>query len=274
MSQLECDVLVIGTGIAGLTAAIKLAESKVHIVLVTREAEPEVTNSMWAQGGIIYSKPLWDEASLFRSDIMKASAGTSNEEAINVLIERSSKILEEILLEKAQTDFTKKDDQLALTKEAAHSTKRIIYKNDCTGKSIQISMLNYLKSLENVEILTSHTAIDLITPAHHGINLQQRYEEHKVVGAFLFDQKREDVKKVMAKKTILATGGIGALYLHNSNTSGARGDGHAMAKRAGAILSNMEFVQFHPTSFYSGAFHRRFFGNYKRRRGNFNQFKW
>jgi L-aspartate oxidase len=258
VSQLECDVLVIGTGIAGLTAAIKLAESKVHIVLVTREAEPEVTNSMWAQGGIIYSKPLWDEASLFRSDIMKASAGTSNEEAINVLIERSSKILEEILLEKAQTDFTKKDDQLALTKEAAHSTKRIIYKNDCTGKSIQISMLNYLKSLENVEILTSHTAIDLITPAHHGINLQQRYEEHKVVGAFLFDQKREDVKKVMAKKTILATGGIGALYLHNSNTSGARGDGHAMAKRAGAILSNMEFVQFHPTSFYSGAFHRRF----------------
>lgn len=258
MAIRECDVLVIGTGVAGLTSAIKLAEKNLNIVLATREAEPETANTLWAQGGIVYSKPNWDEAGSLRSDIQKASAGTSNEDAITVLVEKSARILEEILIEKANTDFTKNGEQLLLTKEAAHSCERIIYKDDCTGKSIQISLLNYLKSFSNVEILASHTAIDLITPGHHGVSLKQRYEDHKVVGAYVYDQKNEEVKKIMAKKTILATGGIGALYLHNSNTSGARGDGHAMAKRAGAMLSNMEFIQFHPTTFYSGAYHRRF----------------
>ncbi len=259
MSSLHrCDVLIVGTGIAGLTSALKLAEKNLEITLVTREKDPQTTNTNWAQGGIIYSKPEWDEAEALRRDIQKASCGTSNDQAITILIEKSAKVLEEILLKKVKTDFTKEKDQLAFTKEAAHSSERIIYKNDCTGKSIQISLLNYLKQLSNVTILSSHTAIDLITPSHHGVNLKQRYEEHKIVGAYLYDQNDDVVKKVMAKKTILATGGIGALYLHNSNTSGARGDGHAMAKRAGAMLSNMEFIQFHPTTFYSGAYHRRF----------------
>ncbi len=257
MNKNNCDVLILGTGIAGLTAAIKLCKSH-NVVLVTRESDPNTTNTYWAQGGIIYSKPEWDESSVFASDIQKASSNTSNEQAIDVLIERSSKILEEILIKKAQTDFNKKNDTFEFTKEAAHSNERIIYKNDCTGKSIQISLLNYLKSQPNVTILSKHTAIDLITPAHHGVDLKQRYEEHQVVGAYVFDQETKKVKKLMAKKTILATGGIGALYLHNSNTTAARGDGHAMAKRAGAIISNMEFVQFHPTTFYSGAYHRRF----------------
>jgi L-aspartate oxidase len=258
MAIRECDVLIIGTGVAGLTSAIKLAEENLNIILATRESEPESSNTMWAQGGIIYSKPQWDEAKLLRSDIQKASAGTSSEEAITIILEKSSKVLEEILLEKAKTDFTMKGETLSFTKEAAHSCERIIHKDDCTGKSIQISLLNYLKNFSNVEILSAHTAIDLITPGHHGVSLKQRYEDHKVVGAYIYDQRKEEVKKIMAKKTILATGGIGALYLHNSNTAGSRGDGHAMAKRAGAMLSNMEFIQFHPTTFYSGAYHRRF----------------
>jgi L-aspartate oxidase len=261
MPHKDCDVLIIGTGVAGLTAAIKLAEAGKDIILATREKEPKVSNTNWAQGGVIYSKPEWDSAELLKKDIQKASAGTSNDEAIELLVSRSSDILDEILLQKVKTDFTKKGDELSRTMEAAHSTERIIHKDDCTGKSIQISLLNYLNNKErfpNVKILCAHTAIDLITPGHHGINLQQRYEDHKVVGAYLFDQETELVKKVMAKKTILATGGIGALYLHNSNTSGSRGDGHAMARRAGAIVSNMEFIQFHPTTFYSGAYHRRF----------------
>jgi L-aspartate oxidase len=261
MSHKGCDVLIIGTGVAGLTAAIKLAEAGKNIILATREKEPKISNTNWAQGGIIYSKPEWDDSELLKKDIQKASAGTSNDEAIELLVRRSSSILDEILLQKVKTDFTKKGEELSRTMEAAHSTERIIHKDDCTGKSIQISLLNYLNDknrFSNVEILSAHTAIDLITPGHHGVTLQQRYEDHKVVGAYLFDQKTETVKKVMAKKTILATGGIGALYLHNSNTSGSRGDGHAMARRAGAIVSNMEFIQFHPTTFYSGAYHRRF----------------
>ena len=259
MSNLNFDVIIIGTGIAGLTSAIKLAEGGVQVALITREKKPEITNTMWAQGGIIYSKENWDKASTFKQDIQSASANTSYEKALDFFVNKSSSILEEMLIEKAQTDFSKNEDgELSFTVEAAHSSARIIHKEDWTGKAIQISLLNYINTLKNIQIFTEHTAIDLITPGHHGVKMQQRYEEHKVIGAYVFDQKNNQVKKIMAKKTVLATGGIGALYLHNSNTSASRGDGHAMAKRAGAYLSNMEFIQFHPTTFYSGAYHRRF----------------
>lgn len=258
MSKAQFDVLVIGSGIAGLSSAIKLAEAGINLGIVTREDRPEATNTYWAQGGIIYAK---NDDKLVE-DIQHASSKTANLLAANVLNERSADILEELLLNKAETNFNKDEDgNLSFTKEAAHSKSRIIYKGDYTGKEIQISLLNYLdnkKRFPNVTFLTSHTAIDLITPGHHGVTIQQRYEDHKVIGAYLFDQKTEEVKKVIAKKTILATGGIGALYLHNSNTRGARGDGHAMANRAGAYLSNMEFIQFHPTTFFSGSGHRRF----------------
>src|SRR5690606_7980399 len=105
---------------------------------------------------------------------------------------------------------------------------------------------------------TSHTAIDLITPNHHGVAITQRYEENQVLGAYVFDQINGKVRKILSKTTILATGGIGALYLHHSNAEGARGDGHAMAYRAGAYVTNMEFIQFHPTTFYDRSSHRRF----------------
>ena len=258
MSSYQYDILVIGSGIAGLSAAIKLAESNLKIAIVTREKRPEITNTHWAQGGIIYAK---DDTELIE-DINKASAYTANLDAAQILSDRSAEILEEILLKKAETDFNKNENgELLYTKEAAHSKSRIIYKGDYTGREIQISLLNYLDNKQrfpNVEFLTKHTAIDLITPNHHGISIHQRYESHKVLGAYILDQESETVKKVMAKKTILATGGISALYLHNSNTGGSRGDGHAMANRAGAYISNMEFIQFHPTTFFSENVHRRF----------------
>lgn len=261
MSENSCDILIIGTGIAGLTSALKLGEAGFRVKLVTREEAPENSNTDLAQGGVIFSKEGWDNPETFKKDIQAASVNTSNEEAIDILISRGSEILEEILLEKVKTDFSFEDGELSLTKEAAHSVARIIHKDDYTGKSIQISLLNYLNDKDrfpNIEFLTGHTAIDLITPEHHGVTIHQRYEEQQIIGAYVLDQKKNNVKKIMAKKVILATGGIGALYLHNSNSPGSRGDGHAMAKRAGAMLSNMEFIQFHPTTFYAGAYHRRF----------------
>jgi L-aspartate oxidase len=262
MKDFNTDVLIIGTGISGLSAAIKLAEKKLNVTIVTRERKPEITNTFWAQGGIIYSpKDLNDQEDLCH-DILKASAYTSNPEAAKILTSRSAEIIEEILIHKTHTDFAKDaEGELLFTKEAAHSRGRIIYHGDMTGKSIQVSLLNYLsdeKRFPNVTFLTSHTAIDLITPNHHGVEITQRYEENQVLGAYLFKQLTNEVRKVLAKTTILATGGIGALYLHHSNAEGARGDGHAMAHRAGAYVSNMEFIQFHPTTFYNRSSHRRF----------------
>ena len=262
MKDFNTDVLIIGTGIAGLSSAIKLAESKLNITIVTREKKPEITNTFWAQGGIIYSpKDLNDQEDLVK-DIMKASAFTANVDAAKILSFRSAEIIDELLIHKSNTDFAKDaEGELLLTKEAAHSRERIIYQGDMTGKAIQISLLNYLadsSKFPNVNFLTSHTAIDLITPNHHGVDITQRYEENQVLGAYLLDQNNNEVRKVLSKVTILATGGIGALYLHHSNAEGARGDGHAMAYRAGAYVSNMEFIQFHPTTFYNRSSHRRF----------------
>lgn len=262
MKDFNTEVLVIGTGIAGLSTALKLAEKKYRITIVTREKQPEVTNTFWAQGGIIYSpKDLNDQEDLVQ-DIMKASAQTSNIEAARILATRSAEIIEEVLIHKSNTEFAKDaEGELLFTKEAAHSRDRIIYQGDMTGKAIQVSLLNYLANVEifpNVTFLTSHTAIDLITPNHHGVEIVQRYEENQVLGAYLLNQHTKEVRKVLSKITVLATGGVGALYLHHSNAEGARGDGHAMAHRAGAYVTNMEFIQFHPTTFYNRSSHRRF----------------
>jgi L-aspartate oxidase len=262
MKDFNTDVLIIGSGIAGLSAAIKLAEKKLNVTIVTREKRPEITNTFWAQGGIIYSPKDFNDQEDLIKDIMKASAFTSNIEAAKVLSHRSADIIDEVLIHKSHTDFAKDaEGELLFTKEAAHSRDRIIYNGDMTGKAIQVSLLNYLANTDifpNVTFLTSHTAIDLITPNHHGVDITQRYEDNQVLGAYILDQRSKEVRKVLSKITILATGGIGALYLHHSNAEGARGDGHAMAHRAGAYVTNMEFIQFHPTTFYNRSSHRRF----------------
>lgn len=262
MKDFTTDVLILGSGVAGLSAAIKLAEEKKSITIVTREKRPEITNTYWAQGGIIYSPKSHNDQEALVKDILKASSYTSNEEAAKILSVRSAEIIDEMLIKKSQTNFAKGEKgELLYTKEAAHSRDRIIYHGDMTGKEIQLSLLNYLDNKErfpNVTFLTSHTAIDLITPNHHGVDITQRYEENQVLGAYLLNQSTNEVRKVMSRFTILATGGIGALYLHHSNSEGARGDGHAMAYRAGAFVTNMEFIQFHPTTFYNRSSHRRF----------------
>ncbi|MCF8059182.1 MAG: FAD-binding protein [Bacteriovoracaceae bacterium] len=260
MNTLEFDILIIGSGVAGLVCASELAEKGLKIGIVTREHDPQISNTLWAQGGTIFPHEGEVHKDLVE-DIQKASSYTSNVEAAKILEEQSGKILKEVLIDKVKTDFERDELGLCFTKEAAHSFPRILFKGDYTGREIQISLLNHLKDqsrFPSITFLQGHTAIDLITPLHHGVHLQQRYEENKVLGAYLFNRTQEVVIKVLAKTTVLATGGVGALYLHHSNAEGARGDGHAMARRAGAVLTNMEFIQFHPTTFFDSSSHRRF----------------
>ncbi len=262
MNVYKTDVLILGTGIAGLSAALKLAQAGKNVLIVTREERPEQSNTLWAQGGIIFSEDTPSEKAALIDDILKASAGTSSLEAAKLLAERSGELVKSILIDEVKTPFAKRDDgEFLYTREAAHSKDRILYNGDVTGKAIQLSLLNYLgdqKKFPQITFLTAHTAIDLMTPGHHGVHLSQRFEEEKVVGAYVWDQKAKAVRKILAKCTILATGGLGALYQHHSNNEGARGDGHAMARRAGAQVVNMEFIQFHPTTFYNRSAHRRF----------------
>ncbi len=259
METRKFDILIIGCGVAGLSAAYKLASSGKTIGIITRESDPKISNTFWAQGGIINPER---EDEYLEGDIQKASSNTSNIEAIKILLERGEEVLKEVLLDNAKTDFERgSSGELLVTKEAAHSIERILFKGDFTGKEIQTSMLNLLNdevAFPNISFLESHTAIDLITPKHHGVSITQRYEPNKVLGAYALNQLNNKVVKIISKKTILATGGIGALYLHHSNSEGARGDGHAMASRAGASLIDMEFIQFHPTTFFDNSSHRRF----------------
>jgi len=261
MSTYHFDVLVLGCGVAGLSSAIKLAEDGFKVGIVTRATDPQIANTNYAQGGIIFPFDERGPGNLVE-DIDKASGGTSNLEAAEILSRRGGDFIKEILLDKAHADFNKNDHgDLLFTKEGAHSKARIIYKGDYTGKEIQRTLLCYLrdeKRFPNVTFMAGHTAVDLLTPAHHGIRIQQRYEEEKVVGAYLYSQSTGEISKALAKVTILATGGLGALYLHHTNAEGARGDGHAMAKRAGATLTNLEFIQFHPTTLYDRSGHGRF----------------
>lgn len=255
----EYDVLIIGTGIAGLSAAVTLLEAGHKVAIITREFDPNITNTFYAQGGIIFPEKNDDT---FVGDVFTASSLSSSKKVAEMILEKSGDILQDILIDKAQTPFEKDENgKLKYTKEAAHSIDRILYQGDFTGRSIQVYLLNYIKDKKrfpNVDILVGHTAIDLITSPHHGVMISQRYEEDKVLGAYVLDQKQNQVWKIMSKFTILATGGIGALYLHHSNSEGARGDGHAMAKRAGAVLTDMEFIQFHPTTLFDSSGHRRF----------------
>ncbi len=159
--------------------------------------------------------------------------------------------MQEILIDKLNIPFdANPDGSPQVIKEAAHSTNRIIHAADSTGKAIEIGLMNALKVHPNVTLLTGQTAVDLLTPSHHSRDRLVVYEPRSCVGAYVLDQDSGRVTRILAKKTILATGGLGQIYLRTTNPYGSRGDGLSMAYRAGARVINAEFVQFHPTTFH------------------------
>ncbi len=241
--------LIIGTGIAGLTTAYTLASAGIRVLLVTKATDPKDCNTFWAQGGIIYQGENDSPAKLV-ADVIRAGAGISNEVAVRFLAEEGPRVVEEVLLEKMHVPFSTTDEgELDLTQEGAHSLPRIIYAGDATGRAIENSLLNRVISEPNITLATNVTAIDLLTTHHHPNDIQVRYRlNNECVGAYLLDNETNDVFTVFADYTVLATGGIGQIYLHTTNTRNAIGDGVVMADRAGADLMNTEYVQFHPTA--------------------------
>lgn len=248
--MIKTEVLIIGCGIAGGTAALQLADAGVPVTVVTRAQEPEESNTKYAQGGIIYKSPA-DAPELLVQDVLHAGAGHSYPKAAHILAEEGPGLVEKILLERVGVPFDHNGSgQLDTVFEAAHSQPRIAHAADATGRAVTIALLNVLKRHPQVQLLTGHTAVDLLTPAHHGRNRLAVYEPRACVGAYVLNQESGEISRILAKKTILATGGLGQIYLRTTNPVGARGDGLAMAYRTGARVINTEFIQFHPTTFH------------------------
>jgi L-aspartate oxidase len=246
---IETDVLILGCGVAGGTVALRLADAGVPVTLVTRAADPHDSNTLWAQGGIIY-RGKQDASELLVADILRAGAGHSSREAASILAEEGPGLVENILLDRVGVAFDRvPSGELSLALEGGHSVPRIVHAADATGQAIDQALVRTLERHPNVTLLTAHTAIDLLTPAHHSLNRLDIYAPLSCVGAYLFEQTSGLVKRCIARHTVLATGGLGQIFLRTTNPLGARGDGVAIAYRAGAHVINMEFVQFHPTTF-------------------------
>lgn len=247
---IETAVLIVGCGIAGGVAALELADAGVAVTVVTRAREPKESNTHYAQGGIVY-RGKEDSPALLADDISRAGAGLCNARAVALLAEQGPKLVRQVLIDKIGVPFDENPDgELSLALEGGHSTPRIVHATDATGQAIEAALLKKLLEHPNVTLLTGYTAVDLLTPAHHALNRLAVYEPLSCVGAYILDQDAGQVIRCLAKCTILATGGLGQIFLRTTNPPGARGDGMAMAYRAGARVINAEFVQFHPTTFY------------------------
>ncbi|MFZ0389454.1 MAG: L-aspartate oxidase [Calditrichia bacterium] len=246
---LTSDVLIIGCGIAGGVAALQLADAGVSVTLITRASNPEESNTFYAQGGIIY-RGKNDSPELLEKDLKRAGAGLSDPASVQIMAEEGPDLVWQLLVEKLEIPFDRlPNGELSLVTEGSHSLPRILHVKDKTGMVIEKALINRLQNHPNIRLLKDFTAVDLLTPSHHSKNRLAVYQPHTCVGAYLYDQKKEQVIRCLASVTILATGGLGQIFLRTSNPAWARGDGLAMAYRAGARVINNEYIQFHPTTF-------------------------
>jgi L-aspartate oxidase len=250
MEVIRTDCLIIGTGLAGLATAIELAKSGIDTILVTRTEKAEISSTYYAQGGIIYKSGNGNDESLAR-DIMAAGDNICDPRSIEILVKWGPKLVDEILIGEIGVAFDRvPKGPLDLTEEGGHSVPRIIHVGDYTGRAIEEKFIEHLIKRYKLQLLKNSTALDLLTLSHHSTNPLDIYKEPTCLGAYVYRQEKKDVVAIIAKETVLATGGLGQIYLHTSNPEGARGDGYSMANRAGAQILNMEYVQFHPTTLY------------------------
>lgn len=235
---IECSALVVGCGVAGNAAALRLANQGIKVTMLAAAKDPNNCATYYAQGGIIY-KSEDDTPQLLASDVHRAGAGVCDDVAVQKLAVEGPTRVEELLLDVAKVPFTRKDDgELALTLEASHNRARILYKADHTGRAISTSMVEAVNAHPDIELITGRSAFELVKNA-----------AGECVGVLTVSTSGK-VEHYRAPFTLLATGGVGDVYKNTSNPDGARGEGVAMASRAGAKLKNMQYMQFHPTTLF------------------------
>lgn len=244
------DLLVIGSGIAGLSFAIKTAAKGLRVAIVTKKASAE-SNTNHAQGGIAC---VFDQADDFENhvrDTLVAGDGLCDEAVTRAIVEAAPARIRELI--EIGVDFSKGEDGgYDLTREGGHSHRRILHAHDLTGKAIEDALLAVAAKNPNISFFEYHMAIDLITTARlKGSKISAADPENRVLGAYVLDVASGEVLTFRAGAVVLASGGIGQVYQYTTNPDIATGDGIAMAYRAGAFVRNMEFVQFHPTAMYA-----------------------
>ena len=249
MSIFKIDVLVLGSGVAGLTTAIKTAKAlpEKTIYVVTKKEKSE-SNTKFAQGGVA---AVWDKLDSFEDhikDTMVAGDFMSTPEVVKMVVEEAPRCMKQLISWGTDFDQNSKGD-LDLGKEGGHSTHRILHHKDITGAEIERTLLKHVALLSNITLLDFHFAIDLITD-HHVDGRELNKNNVNCYGAYILNEKNNQIDTFLATTTVLATGGAGQVYASTTNPVIATGDGIAMAYRAKARIEDMEFVQFHPTSLY------------------------
>ena len=237
---LKFDVLIVGSGLAGLSAALLLAPTQ-RVAVITKRAVSE-GSSGWAQGGIA---AVWNKDDSFAAHIQDtqiAGAGLCDLDATRFVVENAPKAI--AWLQSMGVPFSQEDGQLHLTREGGHSARRIVHVTDATGAAVQTTLIEAALKTPNITLFEQHTLVDLITTDKLGL------PGKRCLGLYALDSATGRVLTFQAPQTILATGGAGKVYLYTTNPDTATGDGIAAAWRAGCRVQNMEFVQFHPTCLY------------------------
>jgi L-aspartate oxidase len=241
----ECDYLVIGSGIAGLVFALHAAAHG-RVTIVTKAA-PEESNTAYAQGGIASVLSPEDSVEQHVTDTLQAGAGLCREAIVRIACAEGPDLVRE-LMERYGVQFDHRGtaghaEELDLGLEGGHSARRVAHVGDATGRAVAARLVDAVTAEGNITLLDHHMAVDLLTLAKHG-------GDDAVFGAFVLDRRSHQIRALLARATVLASGGIGKVYLYTSNPDVATGDGVAIAYRAGAAVADMEFMQFHPTCLY------------------------
>ena len=248
--EIKTDFLVIGSGLAGLSFAIKASRFGSVAVITKKSATESTTN--YAQGGIAAVTDADDSFDLHIDDTLRAGAGLCREEVVRFVVREAPSRIAELI--DWGVEFSRKSGGRSpydLGKEGGHSRRRVLHAADSTGREIERALLDKVRSLGNVRICENSLAIDLIRESRvRGRTVLSREERDRCLGAYVFDIENDRVDTYRARFTVLASGGAGKVYLITTNPDIATGDGIAMAWRAGALIANMEFIQFHPTCLY------------------------